>query len=113
MDNNYDEQFLIIQATIEDNKQETDEKKMKTDEKLTHITEKLKVSTAFMMNQTKILYFSPAQKDASTTPDPTTMVPANRRDPPLDGGNYTKCFGMWNLKHETITPKFYELLIKI
>ena len=54
MDNNYDEQFLIILDTIEDNKQETDEKKTNTDEKLTHITEKLKFSTAFMMNQTKI-----------------------------------------------------------
>ena len=38
MYNNYDEQFLVIQATIESNRQETYEKQMKTDEKLTKIT---------------------------------------------------------------------------
>ena len=61
MDNNSDEQLLIIQATVEANKQEADEKqmktaekKMKTDEKLTQITENLRVLTAFMMDQTNI-----------------------------------------------------------
>ena len=46
MDNKSDEQFLVIQATVESNEQENDEK-------LTHITETLKVLTAFMMDQTK------------------------------------------------------------
>ena len=45
MDNNSDEQFIVIQATIDSNKQETDEKQMNTDEKLTQITENLKVLT--------------------------------------------------------------------
>ena len=40
------------------------------------------------------------------------MVTANRRDPPLEGGNYTNIGGMWNCKHEIISPKLYELLIK-
>ena len=59
MYNKYDEQFLIIQARVEANKQEADEKQMKadekqmkTDEKLTQLTETLKVLTAFMMDQT-------------------------------------------------------------
>ena len=34
------------------------------------------------------------------------------RDPPLDGGNSTRIGGMWTLKHDIISPKFYELLIK-
>ena len=38
MDNKSDEQFLIIQFTIDSNKQETYEKQMNTDDKLTHIT---------------------------------------------------------------------------
>ena len=38
MDTKSDEHFLIIQATIESNNQEADEKKMKTNEKLTHLT---------------------------------------------------------------------------
>ena len=80
---------------------------MKTDEKLTHTTENLKVLTAFIMDQTNNFKFSLAQKDTSTLPDPTTMLPANRRDPPLDGGKYTNIGGMWTLKHEIRSPKFY------
>ena len=59
MDTNSDEQFFIIEATIEANKQEADEKRMNTDEKLTLITENLQVLTAFMMNQTNISKSSP------------------------------------------------------
>ena len=39
------------------------------------------------------------------------MVPNNKRAPPLDGGYSTKSFGMWNLKQEIRSPKFYELLV--
>ena len=52
MDNKYDEQFLIVQATVESNKQHTGQKQVKTDEKLTQITENFKVLTAFIMDQT-------------------------------------------------------------
>ena len=61
MDTKYDEQFLIIQSTIEANKQEayekdmkTAEKQMKTDEKITQLTENLQFLTALMMDQTNI-----------------------------------------------------------
>ena len=30
----------------------------------------------------------------------------------MEGGHYTKIDGMWTLKHEISSPKFYELLIK-
>ena len=65
-----------------------------------------------MMDKTNISKSSSAQKDASTPPDPTTVVPTNRRDPPLEGGHSTKISGMWTLKHEISSQKFYELLIK-
>ena len=65
-----------------------------------------------MMDQTNISKSSPAQKDTPTPPDPTTVVPTNRRDPPLEGGHSTNIGGMWTLNHETSSPKFYELLIK-
>ena len=39
MDNKYDEQFLIIQATIDTNNQQADTKNMNTYYKLTHVTE--------------------------------------------------------------------------
>ena len=105
MDNKSDEQFLIIQATFEANKQENDEK-------LRQITENIKVLTAFMMDQTKNQKFLPAQTDTSNPLDPTTVVMGNRRVPPLGGGNSTKIGGMWTLNHEISSPKFYELCIK-
>ena len=86
---------------------------MKTDKKLTQITENLKVLIEFMMDQTNNSKFSPVQKDTSTPPEPTNAVPANRRDPPLDRGYYTKIGGMWTLKHDISLPKLYELLINI
>ena len=120
MDTKSDEQFLVVQATIEANKQQDDEKQMKasekqikTDEKLTQITENLQVLTAFMMDQTNISKFSPSQKDTSTAPDPTTVVKSNRMAPSLEGGNSTKMCGMWTLKHEISSQKFYELLVNI
>ena len=45
MDNNSYEQFIIIQSTIEANRQESDEKQINTDKKLKKITEDLKVFT--------------------------------------------------------------------
>ena len=107
MDNKFDKQYLIIQATVEANKQETGEKQMKTNEKLTQITENLKVLTAFIMDQTNNSKFSLAQKDTLTPPDPTTVVHSNRRDTPLDGGHSTNIGGMWTLKHEIRSPKLY------
>ena len=77
-----------------------------------YIKETLKVFTTFMMDHTNISKSSPAQKDTSTPPYPITVVLANRRDPPLEGGHSTKIGGMWTLKHEISSPKFYKLLIK-
>ena len=114
MDNKYNEKLLIIQATIESDSQQDDDKQMKTDEKLTEITEHLTVLTSnitSLMDQTNNQKFSPSQKDTSNPPDPTTMVLDKSRDTPLDMGNSTKYFGVWTLKHDIKSPKFYELLI--
>ena len=64
------------------------------------------------MDQTNISKTSPAQKDPPKPPDPTTVVLDNKRDPPMYGGQSTNNGGMWNIKHEISSPKFYELLIK-
>ena len=50
--------------------------------------------------------------DSTKAQDPTTLVPANNNSPPLEGGNYKKIGGVWTLKHDIRSPKFYELLIK-
>ena len=113
MYNNPDEQFLIIQSKIEANMQETDEKQTKTDEKLTNTIEDLKVLTktiTSMTDQTNNSKFSSYQKYTLNPPDPTTVVPDNRRASPFDGGKSTKIGGMWTLKNEISPTKFYELL---
>ena len=52
---------------------------------------------------------SPTQKNALINPDSNTVVPANRRDPPLEGGHSTKIGGIWTLKHEISSQKNYDL----
>ena len=66
-----------------------------------------------MMDQTNISKSSPAQKDTSTPPDPTTTVQTNRKAPALEGDIPENIGGMWTLKHEISSTRFYELLIKI
>ena len=97
-----------MQATIEPNRKDTDETLKNLTEDVTMITSTIKS----MMDQNNNMKSSPSQKDISNPTDPTTVVPANRRDSLLDGGHYTKNGGMWKLKHETSSEKFYELLIK-
>ena len=63
-------------------------------------------------NHINTISSSPTHKDALTPPDPTTLVPDNRRSPPLEGGHSTKIGGMWTLKHEISLLKFYQILIK-
>ena len=50
--------------------------------------------------------------DLEKSHDPTTVVPYNNRDSPLEGGHYTIIGGMRDLKHEIISSKFYEILTK-
>ena len=100
MKNNPDEQFIIMQDIIEYYKQDSDEK-------MTKLSEEFKTMFAVLSNQVNTMSFSPAYKDTSTTTYLTTMVPSNRRAPPLEGVNSTKNGGMLTLKNDTRSPKFY------
>ena len=60
-----------------------------------------------MMDRIKMSKSSPDKKDSPRAQVPTNMVPANKKAPPLEGGNSTKIGGMWTLKHDIISPKFY------
>ena len=114
MENKNEEQFILMKEEIENNKQEYKYEMKDMKETLTTLmmdqTNKL---TIFMKDHTNISKSSPAQKDTTTPPDPTTTVQTNRRAPPLEGGHSENIGGMWNLKHEISSPIFYELLIKI
>ena len=87
MDNNSDYQLLIMQATIESNNQYSDDKIKKLTADLTGII-------ASMMDQIKISKSSPDKKDSPKSQDTTTVVPANKKSPPLEGGHSTKIGGM-------------------
>ena len=105
MDNNSDDQLLIMQSAIGSKRQYYDEKMKKLIEDLTEIITSI-------MDQIKISSSSPDKKDLPKAQDSTTVVPDNNRSPPLEGGNSTKTGGMWTLKHDIGSPKFYKLLIK-
>ena len=113
MDTKSYEQLLFIKATIESNKQEAYKSHKETNEKLTLFTDNLQVLIALITEKNNISKSSSAQKDTQTPPDSNTVVPNKNRGPPLEGGHSTKIRGMWTLKHEIISPKLYELLIKI
>ena len=83
MDNKSDVQFLIMQATIEVNKQYCGEKMKKLTEDLTAIITSI-------MDQINISKSSLDHKDSPKPKDPTNLFPNNRRAPSLEGGHYTK-----------------------
>ena len=116
MDNKSDEQFMIMQSAIEANNQNIKANQKDSDEKTIKLAKDFKAvlvpSITSIKDQINTLKYSSTKKDSPNPPDPTTVVPDNRRDPPLDGGHYTKIGGMWTLKHQIISRKFYEILIK-
>ena len=90
---------------MKSNNQDSDEKMMK-------LTEDFKAMIAVITDQMNTLKSSLTQKDLPKPLEPTTVVPTNRRSPPLDGRKYTKIGGMWTLKHEIRSTNFYKLLIR-
>ena len=118
MKNKSEEQFIIM---LKDYEQDSDEKmtkyKQESDEKTTKLSEDFKTMFAVLSyqidksNHINTMASSPTQKDKLNPLEPTIVVPANRRAPPLEGGHSTKIGGIWTLKHEISSPKFYELLI--
>ena len=72
-----------MQDIIESNRQDYYEKMKKLTEDLTAIITSI-------MDQINISKFSPDKKGSLKAQDTTTVVPDNRKDPPLEGGHYTK-----------------------
>ena len=105
MDNNSDEQLLIVQATIEANSKYYDNKMKNPTEDLTAII-------ASMMDQIKKYKYFSYKKDSPKNQDPTTLVPANKKAPTLEGGHSIEIGDMWTLKHDISSTKLYGLLVK-
>ena len=81
MYNKSDDQLLFIQDMIESNSQDYDEKMKK-------LTEDLTPMIASMMEQNKISKSSKYKKDSQKDQDNTTLVLANKKAPPFEGGHY-------------------------
>ena len=60
------------------------------DEKMTQLTVKSETMFAVISNQLNTLSSSSTHKDTSNPPEPITVVTANRRAPPLEGGHSRK-----------------------
>ena len=83
MDTKSNDQFLAIEATIEANKQEADKNHNKTTENIKQLTETLNQVLAGLTDKNTISKSSPAQKDTTIPPDPTTTVQTDRKATPL------------------------------
>ena len=105
MDNNSDDQLLIMQAMIDTNSQDYYEKRFNIEADITEMI-------VSMIDQIKISKSSPENNDSPKAQDRTTVVLANKKAPPLEGGHSTKSGGMWTLKNYISSPKLYELLIQ-
>ena len=70
---------------------------------------KIKKMLTQIMNQKH--NYSPENKYPPNSQNTTTVVPDTKKDQPLERGNSTKNGGMWTLKHEIISPKFYKIFI--
>ena len=53
------------------------------------LTENFKAMLAVITYQINTLKSSPTHKYSTKPPESNTLVPDNRRNPPLDGGQYT------------------------
>ena len=86
MYNKSDEQFIITESAIEANNQEIKANKQDSDEKMMELTEYSKAILVAVTDQINTFKSLPNHKDSPNPLYPTTVVPDNRRDPPLDGG---------------------------
>ena len=50
--------------------------------------------------------------DSPNAQNPDIVVRSKKKDPSLEGGNSMNIDDMWTLKHDIISQKYYELLIK-
>ena len=102
MNKKSDYQFLVMQATVDDNKQDYGEK-----------MNNLTVMVKKIMDHIQISNSSSDNMDSPKAQGLITEVSANNKSPPLEGVNSAKIGGMWTLKHDITSPELYKLLIKI
>ena len=107
METKLDGQLRIIQYLIDDNNKSS----AKTHKTLwSDINNPKKIMAQIMVKMEKL---SSEKVEPSKSQDTENVVPANKKYQTLEGGHSTRKYGMWDIKHEIISPKFYELITKI
>ena len=105
MDNKSNYQFLVVQASIDAIKQDTDDKIKKHYSNFTEIS---KIIKQLMVQDN---YSLPDKVDSPKSHGLDTMVLDKNKAPPLEDGYSMQSGGMWNLKHDISSPNLYKLLI--
>ena len=95
-----------MQASINSTKKGTDEKTEKQYSEFTEI--KIILKQIMVQNNNS----SPDKVYPTKAHDTDTELSDNKKDPPLEGGNYMKVCGVWTIKHDISPPKYSELLMK-
>ena len=101
--NKLDDQLHVIQASVYNNKQVTEERKKYTDvlnkklNKHESIFDDIKTPLKQVIVQNKTSY--PDRMNPQKAQDITTVVPDNNKAPLLEVGHYTKFGPIWHLKH--------------
>ena len=93
MGNKSDDHLLVIQATIDANRQNS-EYKMK------NLTEDLTEMIASRMYQIKMSKYSIDKNNPKNLQYAINVVLDNKKASPFEGGNSTKNGGIWTLKHD-------------
>ena len=86
-------QLLTMQAMIDFNSQDYDDKTKKLAEDLTEMI-------ASRMYQIKMSKYSIDKKNPKNLQYPINVVLDNKKASPFEGGNSTKNGGIWTLKHD-------------
>ena len=91
IDNKLDEHILFMQYLVDTNKKVNDELKKKLNK---HDSGLYKIKTLHKQVLVQNQIYSPDKMDSPKAQYPTNVVPANKKAPPLEGGNSTKIGGM-------------------
>ena len=109
MDNKLDEQILIIQDLIYDNKRVAKETNNTLNKHESYFTKINRILSNLMLHNQNT---SPEKADFSKDQDPDSVVPYNNKYQPLEGGNSMQIGGICTPKNEINSPELYEILLK-
>ena len=106
MENKLDYQLFIVHSPVDNNKQASDQDTKEFKKTLNkyryEYTETKKILSQLSV---KTQCYSPDKVYSPKSQYSDTVVPDNKKAPPLQGGNSTENDGMWTLQYDISLPK--------